>query len=129
MCLEHINKTEGCKASQLCDSKDGKLPLPENEKENAEYLNAFEDMLQKRNETEETRVALDLGDVKSEGEYATSKGKSVKWFNWKNGEPSRGGEHYVNMYVNFNKVNDGKWNDRIGSYKVHVFCEHEPLWK
>ena len=76
--------------------------------------------------SEEKRVALDLDDTKSEGKFcSTSTEESVKWLNWKKGEPSNSGEYFVNMYV-FNKVNDGKWNDWKGSYPVHVFCEYEP---
>ena len=121
--MEYNNQTESSKASELCREKDGKLPLPEDEKENADYLNAFKKMFLIN--SEEERVALDLNHTKSEGEFRTSTGKSVKWLNWKKGEPSNSGEDFVNMYV-FNKVNDGKWNDWKGSYPVHVFCEYEP---
>ena len=123
MCLEYNNQTESSKASERCRDKNGKLPLPEDEKENADYLNAFKKMFLIN--SEEERVALDLNYTKSEGEFRTSTGKSVKWLNWKKGEPSNSGEYFVNMYV-FNKVNDGKWNDWKGSYRVHVFCEYEP---
>ena len=131
MCLEYNNQIESSQASELCQSKDGKLPLPKDEKENADYLIAFKTMFLevKFPKSVEKRVALDLDDTKSEGQFCTSStGKLVEWLNWKEGEPSNSGEDFVNMYV-FNKVNDGKWNDAVKSYPVHVFCEYEPKSK
>ena len=68
-------------------------------------------------------VVLDVNDVDSEGNFTSSTGKSVEWFNWREGEPNnQGGEHYVDMYVS-EAVSAGEWNDIPDWFVLDVFCE------
>ena len=41
VCLKSIGRNTVSEASSLCSLIDGKLPLPTNQKENDDYLNAF----------------------------------------------------------------------------------------
>jgi len=125
VCLQFVGKYGVSDASSVCRSKQGKLPLPKNQRENEDYMNAFRTMLKERGELSRF-VALDANDVDSEGNFTSSTGKSVEWFNWREGEPNnQGDEHYVFMYVSeeLNLFSAGEWNDIPDSFDLGVFCE------
>ena len=118
-------------ASSLCSSTQGKLPLPTNQKENDDYLNAFRTMLKEMEELNEY-VVLDANDFKSEGNFVSSTGKPIEWSNWREGEPNnQGGEHYVGMYVTYRVQHvseialSGKWNDIPDWFVLDIFCEFD----
>ena len=99
VCLEFIGENKISGASSLCDSKQGKLPLPTNEQENADYLNAFITVLKELGQKRNTMVVLDANDVKSEENFVTSTGNPVEWFNWKEGSGKNVHADYVVMFV------------------------------
>ena len=70
-------------------------------------------------------VVLDANDVESEGNFTSSTGKSVEWFNWREGEPNnQGGEHHVDMYVS-ETASAGKWNDVPDWFAHDIVCEYD----
>ena len=100
VCLEFIGRNQISQASSLCSLKHGKLPLPTNQKENDDYLNAFVTMMKEIGETRNTIVPLDVNDLVSEGHFVTYTGKTVEWFNWYSNQPDNWqNEDYVHMYV------------------------------
>ena len=110
-------------ASSLCSSTQGKLPLPTNQKENDDYLNAFRTMLKEMEELNEY-VVLDANDFKTEGNFVSSTGKPIEWFNWKTGPPDNyGNQDRVHMSI----IPPGKWNVIRGNSNIYVFCEYQPF--
>merc|ERR1712131_208487 len=129
VCLQFVGKHKISDASSVCRSKQGKLPLPTNQKENDDYLNAFVNMLKAIGETRNTKVPLDVNDLVSEGHFVTYTGKTVEWFNWSYNRPdNHHNEDYVHMYVHMNDSNGGRWNDlRVlsGDDQISIFCEYD----
>ena len=70
-------------------------------------------------------VVLDANDVENEGNFTSSTGKSVEWFNWRKGEPNnQDGENHVEMYVSETAL-AGKWNDIPDWFAQDVVCEYD----
>ena len=153
VCLEFEGLHSISEAASLCSSKQGKLPLPTNQKENDDYVIAFITVLTKiglpRNGA---GIPLDLNDIVSEGNFVTSTGKAVEWFNWREGEPNNSDfiEDYVEMFIfddSFTETeiltelssdlliqiasvpifesSSGKWNVNTRNWQVEVFCEYD----
>ena len=130
VCLEFVGRAPIFAASHLCSSSHGKLPLPTNQKENDDYLWAFRIVLWEAGKLEGPLiVVLDVNDDNGEGNFTTSTGEPVEWFNWRKGQPDNhnNNEDYVHMDVHENVVEPGKWNDVQGSYlkDYDIFCEYE----
>ena len=126
VCLEYIGRNRIPEALSLCNSKQGRLPLPTNQKENDDYLKAFISMLKKLGKTINTHVPLDANDVGYEGKFTTSTGEPVEWFNWGKNQPDNyDNEKFVHMYVQENSAEPGKWNDIDGNYANDVFCKYD----
>ena len=150
--MEYIGQNAIFQASSLCGSKQGKLPLPTNQKENDDYVNAFITVLKKIGKPTNAIIPLDVNDIVTEGNFVTSTGQPVEWFNWREGEPNNFGlnEDHVEMIIfedkftesdffkelkesenNLDESSSGKWNDTPGnavsSYvgQVAVFCEYD----
>ena len=117
------------------------LPLPANQKENDDYLEAFEKLLETENTYYVSGVALGLSDRDNEGTFVKigqPQGEGPfpdlpSWTNWdvKNKEPndSYGGEDYVVMFIEppFYAPNaTGRWNDYSGLDSFSVICVVDP---
>ena len=159
VCLEFVGRNNISEAASLCSSKQGKLPLPKNQKENDDYVHAFITVLAKMGDPTHawirygvSKIALDLNDIDSEGNFVSSTGKPVEWFNWGARGPNNSNlnEDHVEMVIfddNFTESDlfkefasdvfiqqiasvdfeslSGKWNDKTGSWQVDVFCEYD----
>ena len=83
-----------------------------NAKENADLLAYF---VSKKERTQHN-LALDLNDVKTEGEFISSTGGKVNFTNWHSKTPNNESDDldYVTMY------SDGLWNVFNGNYSSGV---------
>ena len=116
------------KAESACESRGGKLPLPENANENADLLNAFETVLRNAFKTAGV-IVIGLSDHKSEGQWMKSNGELVTYFNWDIGEPNdakamdngQQGEDYAIF-----RLPSGKWNDHgKTTSKFDTICQFD----
>ena len=122
-------------AERECQERGAKLPLPENEKQNEDMLNAFNEMTYGLyNGTYnyyDSRIVLGLNLKENEGKWVKSNGENVTYFNWDRNEPNspHGGPKYVIFRVFARGIwgyrrGAGKWNERwdLNSY-FPVICQ------
>ena len=120
------------------------LPLPANQKENEDYLKAFEKLLETENTYYVSGVALGLSDRDNEGTFVKigqPQGEGPfpdlpypTWTNWdvKSGEPNNyppAGEDYVVMFIeppSYAPYAKGMWNDYSGLDSFSVICVVDP---
>ena len=124
------------------------LPLPANQKENDDYLKAFEKLLEPENTyLYASGVALGLSDRDNEGTFVKigqPQGEGPfpdlpSWTNWdvESGEPNNGedygyygfyGEDYVIMFIKppYGLSAKGKWNDYSGLDSFSIICVVDP---
>ena len=117
-CLKFGDKARLSLASSVCAKDGARLPLPKNAKENADLLMFFNS---KRDRSQQN-FALDLNDVKIEGEFVNSLGRKINFTNWQVNEPDNknNSQDYVTMW------NDGLWNDYDGNHSASaIICLHD----
>ena len=118
-CYKYVSASYKTSAADaLCKKSGDKLPLPISNAENTNLYNFA------RSKGLTSAIVLDLNDLKSEGNFLTSRGNKPLWFNWKRGEPDnwRGAEDFAQMRT-YDGVEAGKWYDIPGSQMKSVICE------
>ena len=142
-CLKYMGRKKAQDGASTCAALNAKLPLPRSDEENKDYLAAFRQMVKYA-----SGFAIDLNDVKQEGNFVTSTGEKPTYFNWSGVvnrkpehsgplfEPNNGccyngnnwagsmGENYVELrnYALFTMEKD-KWNDVSATTMVYTVCE------
>ena len=95
-------------AERACQELSAKLPLPENQKQNDDMLNAFKQIVLNG------LIVIGLNDKEHEGKWVKSNGENVTYFNWDKNEPNNAldGENYAIFRI-YPAIggHEGKWND------------------
>ena len=106
-------------AVSTCAKDGARPPLPINAKQNADLLAYF-----LSNKEEHKFLALDLNDVRTEGEFISSTGEKVNFTNWysKTSVNKTDNHDFVAMYI------DGLWKTFDGNYSSGVIiCQKSCL--
>ena len=100
-------------AADKCASIGGRLPLPLNQKHNADLRAVF-------NALGAWATALDANDVQNEGQWLRADGTAVHYFDWVKGEPNnfQGIEDYAVSW----RASNGQWNDQTDK-SLYEECE------
>ena len=124
-----------------CAKFNAKLPLPRSDLENKDYITAAKQMVKYSGS-----IAIDLNDVKQEGNFVTSTGEKPSYFNWSavvNRTPKHSGplfepnngccyngkkwtisENYVQLYTQaLFTMEKEKWGDASAEQMVDIICE------
>ena len=115
--LKLVGKDRLDNAVEVCQHLNARLPLPKNEKEDADLYNALQALGIKA----PFGAAIDANDVVTEGEWVDSSGQPLAYTNWYKNQPSNsnGVDHYALYYFGFG----GQWNDGPANRVDHVVCE------
>ena len=116
--MRNVGESRLDEAASICNQFDAVLPLPRNDIESAD-LYAAAVLL-----GDPVLVALGATDVIDEGVWVDSTGSKLTYFDWPPTEPNNmnGAEHYLHFHQPW-KVEEGKWNDHVGSFTTSVICE------
>ena len=109
-------------AVSTCAKDGARPPLPKTEQESADLLIYFYSKRSKK----QADFAIDLSDVKTEGEFISSRGKKVNFTKWHKNEPDDkdGTQDFVTM------EKYGTWKDTEGNYSTVIICQTDcPLSK
>ena len=123
-CLKYVGVHKADLASFICSAVQAHVPLPENEIENKDYLEAFLQMFTSMDRKSVNFVALGLNDLYKRQNFAKTTGELAEWLNWHTGEPSHDTEHFVGMVT---LTVPGKWADVNQNHEIDVFCEMAPV--
>ena len=100
-------------AAAQCAAIGGRLPLPLNEQENDDLLEAANSMLNNNLQW----MVLGIRDVNDA--WRDVDGKEVSYTNWGSGQPDSKSQDFVFMH------NQGKWFDWEGIYTWPVICQQD----
>ena len=132
--------------ASTCAKLNAKLPLPRSDKENKDYYNVFRFIKSPSNSEWWRHFAIDINDIKNEGDFVTSAGNKPPYFNWSpvagwtslhsgpKTEPNNGccynGNKWASSenYGQFMMTTAGtlvreKWNDAAGHVETNIVCE------
>ena len=104
----------------ICNTVQADIPLPENETQNKDYLEAFLQMFTSMDRPSSGYIALGLNDLNKRRNFAKANGDLAEWLNWYPGQPNSAAENYVAMATS---GKPGRWHDFNQNTEVHVFCE------
>ena len=109
-------------AVSTCVKDGSRPPLPRNAEENTDLLSYFLSIKDRKH----LEFALDLSDVKNEGDFISSTGQKINFTNW----PLKGPDNKTEDHDFVTMWSDGKWNVNHGNHMSVVICEMNcPLCK
>ena len=122
-CFKHFGDgSTWTQARDTCASNGAELFIPLNKEENEAYY-AYTSGLGYNG------LWLDGNDVASEGNWVTTAGVSITWFNWSfnYGQPDNccGGEDYLHYHAPWGS----DWNDIPNDEGEHIMCNKQPTGK
>ena len=124
-CLKYAGVNDIGLAAFICRAVQARVPLPENETQNREYLNIFLHEFTTMGRKSVGYIALALNDINKEQNFAKTTGDLAGWFNWYPGQPN--GHLNENFVAMGTAGQPGKWHDFRETQKVDVFCEMAPI--